>query len=63
MSVKVYKIIKRFFSEHRNRSMFLKISDGKVISDEEEKLKTWIDYIEKLYGNEQANTIHLSMTM
>lgn len=64
MGDKAYKIIKRFFSEHKNRSRFLKSSDEKVItviSDEEEKLRTWKEYI-KMYGNEQADTIRLSMT-
>lgn len=46
MADKAYKIIKRFFSDYRNRSTFLRNSDGKVISDEEEKLKTWNDYME-----------------
>ncbi|KAL4083913.1 hypothetical protein QTP88_029229 [Uroleucon formosanum] len=40
MGDKAYKLMKRFFSDYRNRSTFLKNSDGKVISDEEEKLKT-----------------------
>jgi len=54
MNDKVYKIIKRFFSEHKNRLRFIKSSDEKlitIISDEEEKLKTWKDYIEILYEN------------
>lgn len=49
MGDKAYKIIKRFFNKHKNRSRFLKSSDEKVItgiSDEEEKLWTWKDYIE-----------------
>lgn len=44
MGDKAYKIIKRFFSDYRNRSTFLKNGDGRVISDEEEKLKTWKEY-------------------
>jgi len=66
MGDKAYNIIKRFFSEHKNRSRFLKSSDKKVItviSDEEEKLRTWKEYIKILYENEQADTIRLSMTM
>jgi len=43
--VKAYKIIKIFFSEHRNRSMFLKSTDEKIIIDEDEKLRTWKYYI------------------
>jgi len=57
MGYKAYKMIKRFFSDYRNRSTFLKNSDGKVTSDQ-----TWKNYIEKLYENEQADTIQLSIT-
>jgi len=40
MGDKAYKTIKRFFSDYRNISTFLKNSDGKIISDEDKKLKT-----------------------
>lgn len=65
MGDKAYKTIKRFFSEHWNRSTFIKknSSDGKIIVDEEEKLRTWKEYFEKLFGNKQTDTIKLSMTM
>lgn len=61
MGDKAYVFIKRFFSEHRNRSTFIKSSDGKIIVNEVEKLRTWKEYIEKLYGNKQTRqnqTIH-----
>lgn len=37
---KAYKIMKTFFSKHRNKSTFLKIRNEKFIMDEAEKLKT-----------------------
>lgn len=63
MGDKAYKIIKRFFSEHKNRSTILKSSDEKIIVDEEEKLRIWKEYIENLYRNELADTAQLSLTM
>jgi len=47
---------KRFFSKHRSRSTMLRNIDGKIIIDKTEKLRIWKEYIEKLYGNNQADT-------
>jgi len=52
LSDKVYKHIRRFFSEYKDKTTILRGVDGKVITERNDKLELWKQYIEKLYTND-----------